>query len=401
MSTPAVQTTKTMSSSREAGPGSIASARSHLPEYLCELFGTAIMMVIGIGAVAVIWHPGSSFEAWIPWPSLRRLLTGTIFAGGATLVVYSRLGQRSGAHINPAVTLAFWTLGKISARDALAYVAAQILGAMAGVLVVALALGEKATGVQLGMTVPASGLHWSAAFAAEALITFMLVFLILQCVSRPRVAPFTGYLAGSLVAILVCIEAPYTGTSLNPARSLAPAVLMGFSSDMAMWFPLAPAHQWLYLLAPPAGALVAVGLSRRMQRKQPACAKLYHTENYPCIFPDCGYHLVRAGETVLHEGEESHRAFVVERGELEVRKRDAAGAEVVLARLGPRDWVGEMGLLLQQPRSATVVAITDAQLRPITRENFARVIAEDPEISLRVLKQLAERLYEADRRIAL
>ena len=399
MSTPAVQPTKTSAPGQTTQPG--PRPRSHLPEYFCELFGTAIMMLIGIGAVAVIWHPGSPFETWIPWPSLRRLLTGTIFAGGATLVVYSRLGQRSGAHINPAVTLAFWTLGKISTRDAVAYVGAQVLGAMAGVVAVALVLQDKARGVHLGMTVPAGGLHWSAAFAAEALITFLLVFLILQCVSRPRLAPYTGYFAGSLVAILVCIEAPYTGTSLNPARSLAPAILMGLSSDTPMWLPVAPMHQWLYLLAPPAGALIAVGLSRRMERKQPACAKLYHTENYPCIFADCGYHLVRAGETVLLEGEESQRAFVVERGELEVRKRDVGGKEVVLARLGPRDWVGEMGLLLQQPRSATVVALTDAQLRPITRENFARVIAEDPEVSLRVLKQLAERLYEADRRITL
>jgi aquaporin Z len=359
------------------------------------------MMLIGIGAVALIWHPGSPFEAWIPWPSLRRLLTGTIFASGATLVVYSRLGQRSGAHINPAVTLAFWTLGKISSRDALAYVGAQILGALAGVAAVALLLGEKAMGVHLGMTTPAEGLHWIWAFTAEALITFLLVFLILQCVGRPRLAPYTGYFAGSLVALLVCAEAQYTGTSLNPARSLAPAILMGYSSDLAMWFPMAPMHQWLYLVAPPLGALVAVGLSRRLERTRPACAKLYHTENYPCIFADCGYHLVRAGETVLREGEESQRAFVVERGELEVRRRDTAGKDVVLGRLGPRDWVGEMGLLLQQPRSATVVAITDAQLRPITRENFARVIAEDPEVSLRVLRQLAERLYEADRRITL
>jgi len=358
------------------------------------------MMLLGTAAVVMIWHPGSPFESWIPSASLRRLLTGTLFAGGATLVVYSRLGQRSGAHINPAVTLAFWTLGKIATRDALAYAGAQVLGAIAGVAAVALILREKAMGTHLAMTVPAADLHWSSAFAAEALITFLLVFLILQCVSRPRIAPYTGYLAGTLVALLVWIEAPYTGTSLNPARSLAPALLMGLSGEGTM-FPLAPMHQWLYLVAPPLGALVAVGLSRRLERTRPACAKLYHTENYACIFSDCGYHLVRAGEIVLREGEDSQRAFVVERGELEVRKRDAAGNDVVLGRLGPRDWVGEMGLLLQQPRSATVVALTDAQLRPITSENFARVIAEDPEVSLRVLRQLAERLYEADRRITL
>src|SRR5688572_17457573 len=174
--------------------------RDHLPEHACEFLGTGMMMLIGIGAVAIIWHPGSPFEQWIPMPWLRRLLTGTIFAGGATLVVYSRLGQRSGAHINPAVTLAFWRMGKIKTPDALAYVAAQVLGAAAGVLAVMLLLREKAMGVHLGMTTPGEGLHWGTAFAAEVFITFLLVITILICVARPRIAPYTGYIAGSLVA---------------------------------------------------------------------------------------------------------------------------------------------------------------------------------------------------------
>ena len=73
--------------------------------------------------------PGSPVPV-VPNPALRRLLTGMLFAGGATAVVYSPLGQISGAHINPAVTLAFWRLGKVPTRDALIYVVVQFLGAL-------------------------------------------------------------------------------------------------------------------------------------------------------------------------------------------------------------------------------------------------------------------------------
>ena len=87
--------------------------RDHLPEYLSELFGTAIMMMVGIGAIVLMWGDGSPVQALgIPvW--LRRLLTGILFAGGGTLVVLSPLGQRSGGHLNPAITWAFWRKGQV------------------------------------------------------------------------------------------------------------------------------------------------------------------------------------------------------------------------------------------------------------------------------------------------
>ncbi|MFQ5776684.1 MAG: aquaporin [Terriglobia bacterium] len=368
--------------------------REHWPEYMSEFLGTAIMMTIGVGAITLMWGDGSPVPAVIPPARLRLLLTGILFAGGATLVVYSRLGQRSGAHINPAVTLAFWRLGKIRARDAVAYAGAQFLGATAGVLVVRLAAGQLAWGVpvRLGLTQPGEGIHPLVAFAAEIGITFLLVGVILVFVNRPRLAPRTGLVAGALVAFLVTVEAPVSGTSLNPARSLGPAVVTASF-----------VHQWIYLLAPPLGALLAVGLFGRRggAKTQPLCAKLYHTERYRCIFANCAYHRVRAGETLVHEGEDSDRAFVIERGEVEVRKKDEHGREVVLARLGSPQWVGEMGLLLNQPRSASVVAVTDLQLRPITRENFSHVIAEHPETALEVMRQLSQRLFEADRRLVL
>ena len=357
--------------------------RRNLSAYLSEFAGTAIMLFIGVSAVAFMWGPGSPVPV-VPNGALRRLLTGILFAGGATAVVYSPLGQISGGHINPAVTLAFWRLGKVSARDAVIYVVMQFAGAFVGAYAAGVAWGGLTRGVQYAATVPGEGYTWAGALAAETAITFLLVFLIFVCVNKPKVAPRTGLLAGSLVALLVMIEAPVTGTSLNPARTLGPAVLAPNYTGL-----------WIYFAGPAAGALIAVAAFTGQWGKQTVCAKLYHTEKYPCPFDQCSYRLVTAGETVMKEGDPGAEAYVVERGLLDVRRGDAS-----LARLGPGDWVGEMALLLDEPRSATVTAATDAQLRRVTRHDMGHVLAEDPRRTEELLRQLARRVKAVNERVA-
>ncbi|MGD1097879.1 MAG: aquaporin [Bryobacteraceae bacterium] len=366
--------------------------RDHLPEYLAEFFGTAIMMMIGIGAIALMWGQGSPMRSIEMSDGIRRLLTGIMFAGGGTLVVLSPLGQRSGGHLNPAVTWAFWWKGQVKTPDAVLYSVAQCVGAIAGVGIIALVGGTFAKSVQLGLTVPGDGYSPLAAFVAEAGITFLLMFLILYCVNDSRVAAKTPYLAGALVALLVFLEAPVSGTSLNPARSFAPA----------LWTQLFQFH-WIYWIAPVLGAMASVPAFGWLfpQKRDGGCAKLFHTEHYRCIFTKCGYTHVPAGSVLLTQGDESDKAYVVERGELEVRKRGTNGAEQVLARLGPGDWVGEMSLLLNLPRSATVIATRDSQLRTVTAANFTHVIKEHPEETLRLLKQLSARLSQANDKLVL
>ena len=364
------------------------SMRGKLLIYACELAGTALMLFVGVAAVAFMWGAGSPVPD-ISNPALRRLVTGLLFAGGATAVVYSPLGQRSGAHINPAITLAFWSLGKIGTRDAMAYAVAQFAGAIVGVAAAAAAWPDLVRSVQFAATTPGDGWRWTGAFVAETVATFLLAFTIFICINKPRLASRTGLIAGALVALLVMIEAPVSGTSVNPARSLAPALFVPIVRD-----------QWLYFVAPPLGALIAARIYRDRWGESTVCAKLYHTARYPCPFATCGYRIAHQGEVIVREGEAGEDAYLLERGRLDVRRRAATGDEVSIATLEPGDWVGEMSLLLDEPRSATVVALGDAQLRRITRQSFARLLAENPERTLELLRQLARRVGDASARMA-
>jgi hypothetical protein len=223
---------------------------------------------------------------------------------------------------------------------------------------------------------------------AETLITFLFVLTIFVCVNKPRIAGRTGLIAGALVAFFVMIEAPVSGTSLNPARSLGPAVLAPVYTSL-----------WLYFVGPALGALLAVRVHRRgLGGATTVCAKLFHTEKYPCPF-DCGYRLARAGETILREGDVGDEAYLIERGTVTVQRAGATGP-VTLGQLGPGDWVGEMSLLLEEPRTATVIAATDAQLRRVHRNDFGHVLAKDPERTQQLLKQLARHVRDMDKRIA-
>jgi aquaporin Z len=362
--------------------------RRNLSAYACELAGTALMLFVGVSAVAFMWAPGSPVPV-VENGALRRLMTGIMFAGGGTAVVYSPLGQISGGHLNPAVTFGFWRLEKVPARDAVIYVMVQFAGAVAGAYAAGVAWGPLTLGVEYAVTVPGAGFNWAGALAAETFITFLLVFTIFVCVNKPRVAARTGLIVGALVALLVMIEAPVTGTSLNPARSLASAILAGNYDRL-----------WVYFAGPLAGAAIAAAAYRGQWGPQSVCAKLYHTEKYPCPFDTCSYRLVSRGETVMREGEPGPEAYVVERGALDVQRAGAGIGDVPLARLGRGDWVGEMSLLLDEPRSATVVAATDAQLRRVTRHDLGHVLAADPERTGELLRQLARRVKATNERVA-
>ena len=244
-------------------------------EYAIEAALLGIFMISACGFVVLLEHPGSVVHRMLPDPAMRRVLMGLAMGSTAVALIYSPLGKRSGAHMNPAVTLTFARLGKVAPRDAAMYAAAQFAGGIAGVLLASLAFGELLANRATHYAATLPGPRGVAvAFGAETLITFVLMTVILVVSNHPRRAHLTGLCAGLLVALYIAVEAPLSGMSMNPARTLGSAV---FAGD---WTAL-----WVYFVAPPLGMLAAAELYlRRRGRAAVFCAKLCHAE--PCLFCD-------------------------------------------------------------------------------------------------------------------
>lgn len=247
----------------------------HWLEYGAELLGTAFNIFVGLSAVVFDFGKGLPMEHLIPDKSIRLLITGLIFAGSGSLVAISPLGKLSGAHINPSVSLAFWAQGKMHQHDIGGYIIGQFLGAIIGAALLVAVWGKYAASVTYGMTLPGTGYQLWYVFLAEVIMTCLLVLSIFIFLSSHRLMRWTPLMTWLLVATMVWLGAPISGTSLNTARSIGPALVTWFWQD-----------QWLYCIAPPLGAMVAVGVFRllSMGERQILTAKLFHVPNYRCIF---------------------------------------------------------------------------------------------------------------------
>lgn len=248
---------------------------SHWPEYLMEAALLGIFMLSACSFVVLLEYPGSPLHRMLPDPLVRRFLMGLAMGGTAVALIYSRWGMQSGAHMNPAVTLTFHRLGKVSRRDTAAYVAAQFTGGLIGVGVASLLwrgrLADRATNYAATLPGPTGVV---AAFAAEVAIAFVLMSVILRVSNHPRHAHLTGLCAGLLVALYITVEAPISGMSMNPARTL------GSAAFAEVWTAL-----WIYFLAPPIGMLAAAELYLRQRGPDGVfCAKLHHQNGRRCIF---------------------------------------------------------------------------------------------------------------------
>jgi aquaporin Z len=255
-----------------------AIAELHWPEYAIEAALLGAFMVSACVVTALLEHPFSPLPAAIPDSFARRALIGLAMGLTAIGLIYSPWGRQSGAHFNPSVTMAFLRLGKIETRDATAYVLAQCIGGVLGVQLTSLAIGMLLADPAVGFAATVPGPAGPAvAFAAELGISFVLMSVILL-ISNSRCARFTGLVSGAIVAIYITFEAPYSGMSMNPARTLASAVVAG------QWTSF-----WVYLIAPPLGMLGAAELYIRLfGARRVMCAKLHHDAVRRCIFR-CGY----------------------------------------------------------------------------------------------------------------
>ena len=257
----------------------LEALRRHWPEYLMEAGELGLFMLSACVFATLLQHPASLIRHFIGSDVLRRAVMGIAMGTTAVAIVMSPWGKQSGAHFNPAVTLTFFRLGKVSRWDALFYIGAQFIGGVLGVGAASAllhgALGHSA--VRYATTVP--GAHGiKVAFIAELIISFGLMLIVLLVSNRDSIARFTPYFAGALVTTYICVEAPFSGMSMNPARTF------GSAFHAMYWNAL-----WIYFTAPPLGMLMAGELFLRIRGgAAPKCAKLHHANNKRCIFR-CGY----------------------------------------------------------------------------------------------------------------
>lgn len=214
-----------------------------MKRYLSELIGTFGLVFAGTGAIIVNDVYGGV---------LGVVGIAMVFGLVVMAMIYS-IGSTSGAHINPAVTIAFWVAGRFPGKDVAPYIGAQLVGAFVASGILLFMFPEH---VNLGATL--TGGNWKLAFAFEVIMSFLLMFVILNVSHGGKEEGImAGAAIGATVGICALFGGPVSGASMNPARSIAPAVCSG---EMEHW--------WVYIVATILGTCLAVAgyrLSRPMK----------------------------------------------------------------------------------------------------------------------------------------
>ena len=250
-------------------------AGPHLAEYASELAGTAYLVFWVVGIVALLFGTTSPVPHWIPSPPVRLLLAGLFLGSMGWLVALSPPGRLSGGHINPAVSLGFWMLGKMHRRDIVGYVVGQMLGAGLGAWLGGLAFGPLAREVQDATLRPGHAVSRFEAFGLEFGTTFLLASVIFLFVSHKRLMRWTPAAAMLMSGLLVCLDGRLSGAGMNPARWFGPAATVGYWQIVGV-----------YVLGPIGGALLAAALRRWLPTRHavPHTGKLFHDPKFRSLF---------------------------------------------------------------------------------------------------------------------
>lgn len=216
-------------------------------KYLAEFFGTFVLVFFGCGTAVVCGGHRGGIEL-----GFLGVVAIALAFGLAIVAAAYAIGQVSGCHVNPAVSLAVLISGKMSARDFVGYIVAQIAGAFAGSAVLALVVANAKTlsghGANGYGVLSAVGLNMTGAFIVEIVLTIVFIMTILGVTSNNKTSHMAGLVIGLTLTFVHIIGIPLTGTSVNPARSLAPAVFAGGE---------ALAQVWVFIIAPLIGAVLA------------------------------------------------------------------------------------------------------------------------------------------------
>ena len=221
----------------------------NMKKYLAELIGTFSLVLFGCGSAVISGISGTG-------PSGIGLLGVSIAFGFAVVAMAYAIGGISGCHINPAVTIGVLAAGKMEVKDAIWYIIAQCFGAIAAAAVLYLiqtgkpgfTMGEWALGSNGWGEGYLGGYNTMSAFGIEMVMTFLFIFVILATTSKFGNGAMAGLAIGVTLMLIHLVAIPVTGTSVNPARSLGPAIFAGGK---------ALAQLWLFFVAPIVGALFA------------------------------------------------------------------------------------------------------------------------------------------------
>ena len=219
----------------------------NMKKYVAELFGTFVLVFFGCGSAVVLGGftggTGAGFLGVLPI---------ALAFGLAIVAAAYAIGNISGCHVNPAVSLAVWMNGGINTKDFIGYVIAQIAGAFAASGALAFIISNSALTASYGANgfneLSGLGLGMKGAIVVEVILTFVFVLTILGVTSSEKTSNIAGIVIGLTLAFVHIIGIPLTGTSVNPARSLAPAVFTGGA---------ALSQVWVFVLAPLVGAAAA------------------------------------------------------------------------------------------------------------------------------------------------
>jgi aquaporin Z len=215
-----------------------------MKKYLAEMIGTLVLVLMGCGSAVIIGGCGSVIQI---------ILVAFCFGLSVVAMTYA-IGGISGCHINPAITLGVWLSGRMSGKDAGMYMLFQVIGAFIGSIILYTLVNSIDANyiTTTGANILQNGVTWYGAFIAETVFTFILVLVVLGATDVKLGGGNVAGLAIGLTLILihlVCI--PIDGTSVNPARSIAPAIFEG---------GVALQQLWIFIIAPTCGGAIAAGV---------------------------------------------------------------------------------------------------------------------------------------------
>jgi len=217
-------------------------------KYIAELIGTAALVLFGCGSVTIVGYLGATPVGTLP--------VALAFGLTLTAMVYG-IGPISGCHVNPAVTVSMWAAGRMEAKHTIGYIISQVVGGIIGTLILVVILKSKLSGYDIA----ANGLGqngWGegyggefgilAAIITELVTTFLFTLVILAVTQHPGTSAVAGLAIGLTLAAIHIVFIPVTGVSVNPARSLGPAVFVGGQAIVQVW---------LFLIVPMIGGAIA------------------------------------------------------------------------------------------------------------------------------------------------